>query len=521
MGDLNAEATFEASLDENWDIDAKPPLLRTGDGTETIDGSNEGRERGPQEGIEGTSEGGTDTLSEDPLQVETTSSSESDLPEESPSLFERYREVLLEIHRAVQEAEREVHDATQEADKAVAREASLFLKNACSILVCWGCDIRVETDSLKTIQGSMLSLAIRSIFENIKSHLQTFARASAFHESKSQLELLNDISHLKDYANSIRMSQAVNSRRGPYDGIRERVELLAKQEFQTHPSYSAPPTREKILSLNSGVDPTYPDVLEHDPDVTSSQLSEVQDPEVTSLRLLEADADLLVTAASSTNQPDVGRNTEAIPLQPIIDERLSIVPSPSSTYREYTAHNPQVVSSRPTREQDVSLGPAPPYTSNRDMKPRQEVKSGRQSGGGKQTISIMANNTGNGPITRFQDVQVHQDSMLDCCLISKSSATTLLGECKAEPVDLTVSGDGGRVFSCSHKFEARWCYKGVPYTQPVTLFIAPDLGEGAIFPESLISRISSSGAPLAPVEFRPRNQSMFAQLSFCSMTAQG
>jgi hypothetical protein len=133
----------------------------------------------------------------------------------------------------------------------------------------------------------------------------------------------------------------------------------------------------------------------------------------------------------------------------------------------------------------------------------------------------MANNTGNGPITRFQDVQVHQDSMLDCCLISKSSATTLLGKCEPEPVDLTVSGDGGREFSCSHKFQARWCYKGDPYTQPVTLFIAPDLGDGAIFPESLISMISSSGAPLAPVEFRPRNQSMFGQLSFCSMTAQG
>jgi len=104
-------------------------------------------------------------------------------------------------------------------------------------------------------------------------------------------------------------------------------------------------------------------------------------------------------------------------------------------------------------------------------------------------------------------VQVHQDSTLECCLVSESSATTLLGECKPEPVDLQiVSGNGGRVFNCSQKFEARWCYKGEPYTQPVTLFIAPGLRDGAIFPESLISGISSSGAPLAPVGFRPKNQ---------------
>jgi hypothetical protein len=151
----------------------------------------------------------------------------------------------------------------------------------------------------------------------------------------------------------------------------------------------------------------------------------------------------------------------------------------------------------------------------------QEV-TGRQSGGGKQTISIMANNKGNGPITRFRDVQVHQDSMLDCCLVSESSATTLLGECEPETISpQTVPWSGGRAFSCSKKFEARWCYKGEPYTQPVTLFITPGLRDGAIFPESLISRTSSSGAPLAPVEFRPKNQSMFAQLSFCLMTTQG
>jgi hypothetical protein len=148
--------------------------------------------------------------------------------------------------------------------------------------------------------------------------------------------------------------------------------------------------------------------------------------------------------------------------------------------------------------------------------------TGRQSGGGNQTISIMANNTGNGPITRFQDVQVRQDSMVDCCLVSESSATTLLGECEPEPVALrTVSGSGDRAFSCSLKFEARWCYKGEPYTQPVTLFIAPDLGDGAIFPENLMSRISSSRVALAPVESRPKNQSMFAQLSFCLMATQG
>jgi hypothetical protein len=148
--------------------------------------------------------------------------------------------------------------------------------------------------------------------------------------------------------------------------------------------------------------------------------------------------------------------------------------------------------------------------------------TGRQSGGGNQAISIMANNTGNGPITRFQDVQVHQDSMVDCCLVSESSATTLLGKCKPESVALrTVSGSGGMEFSCSQKFEARWCYKGEPYTQPVTLFIAPGLRDGAIFPKNLISRISSSGVPLAPVEFRPKNQSMFAQLSLCLMATQG
>jgi hypothetical protein len=146
----------------------------------------------------------------------------------------------------------------------------------------------------------------------------------------------------------------------------------------------------------------------------------------------------------------------------------------------------------------------------------------RQSGDGNQTILIMANNTGNGPITRFQPVQVHQDSMVDCCLVSPSSANTLLGGCKPESIDLRiVPASGGRAFSCSLRFEARWCYKGVPFSQPVTLFIAPGLSDGAIFPDNLISRISSPGVPLAPVEPRPKNQGMFGQLSFRLMATQG
>src|SRR5882757_3736999 len=123
----------------------------------------------------------------------------------------------------------------------------------------------------------------------------------------------------------------------------------------------------------------------------------------------------------------------------------------------------------------------------------------------------MANKKGPGPPTRYEDVQMDEDSGVDCCLVSRSTADRLLGECVPEALTphRVVVTSNGKTYNCSHKFHARWCWKSVPYTRAVTLFIAPGLEKEAIFSQDQLAQTKSSGGPIAPVEFRPPKQGLF------------
>ncbi|KIX09326.1 uncharacterized protein Z518_00405 [Rhinocladiella mackenziei CBS 650.93] len=133
---------------------------------------------------------------------------------------------------------------------------------------------------------------------------------------------------------------------------------------------------------------------------------------------------------------------------------------------------------------------------------------------GTRTVSIMANKKGPGPPTRYEDGQMHRDSGVDCCVVSKSTADRLLGGCAPESLahDRIVSTSSGQTYTCSHKFDARWCWKSKPSSRAVTLFIAPGLEKEAVFSEDQGAETSSSGGPIAPVECRPPKPGMFVHV---------
>jgi len=115
-----------------------------------------------------------------------------------------------------------IRDAEDEGEVADARSAKVLLENGRSLLICFGCDIRIETGSLKDCQGTIFTLALQSILRKVLSKFRTHEEFD-YPPSDVRDDILRDVHSLKDLVNPIRMSQAISSGRGPFDDLREKI----------------------------------------------------------------------------------------------------------------------------------------------------------------------------------------------------------------------------------------------------------------------------------------------------------
>jgi hypothetical protein len=118
-------------------------------------------------------------------------------------------------------------------------------------------------------------------------------------------------------------------------------------------------------------------------------------------------------------------------------------------------------------------------------------------------VEIMANKKGNGRNTRYREVKMREDSKVDLCLVSETTAQKLLEDGKPEPCGpITVVLSDGKTYQCVARFEARWCEKANPESDKITLYVAQGINDMAIFPKN--KRLSKSGSTIAPIEGKPR-----------------
>src|ERR1700744_4612117 len=91
---------------------------------------------------------------------------------------------------------------------------------------------------------------------------------------------------------------------------------------------------------------------------------------------------------------------------------------------------------------------------------------------GNKWIEIMANKKGNGRNTRYQNVQMREDASVDRHLVSEKVANALLADGKPESITPeSVQLNDGKSYRCTAKFNARWCRKGDPLSEPITLYV--------------------------------------------------
>lgn len=150
------------------------------------------------------------------------SSSGSELSLPMYTLTQLYQGTLDDLKQCLQKVANLSLDPKLEK---VYRYAKSSLGDCHSSLICWGCDIRIETDSLKHVEGTIFDLTIRSCFSRITDLLQQLRKNFA---DPADLDDLNTaISSLKEFVGPIRTSQALNSGQGPLDGMAKKLNDLA------------------------------------------------------------------------------------------------------------------------------------------------------------------------------------------------------------------------------------------------------------------------------------------------------
>jgi hypothetical protein len=269
---------------------------------------------------------------------EMLSSSSSELSEPTEAtLKERYQNVLKHIDRAIDYAEMKIEGAESEEDVAAERSAKLLLENGRSILICWGCDIRIETGSLKDIQGTIFALALQSIFRNITTKFQAYEALG--YPPDIEGDILQDIYSLKDFVNPIRMSQAVFSGRGPFDDMRKKIHQVAQSEAvrdgEDEPSISQPLNLPSHPRRRASLSELLP--LELDPNNLQEENLNVREVPPISRHFAKYNGHpVLVEPAGESASATEGRPINGESVKPSIytsHHRMDPLPRPTSPHR--------------------------------------------------------------------------------------------------------------------------------------------------------------------------------------------
>lgn len=165
----------------------------------------------------------------DQLASETNlqTTSESEPCDDNLSLAELYQAVLCRLQKAIGNAMNRAGKKGDHADTIIIRDANTFLENTRSVLIAWGCDVRIEKNSLKYIEDTIFDIAIRSILDDILSLVGIYEASRDFKDTAARDELWQSVRNLEDFVNPIRMSQAIESESGPLDGMIRKINQLA------------------------------------------------------------------------------------------------------------------------------------------------------------------------------------------------------------------------------------------------------------------------------------------------------
>ena len=88
------------------------------------------------------------------------------------SLTDQYRQTLRLWQHAVRMFDRESRVGGAVENEPGLREAKRFLVNSLSIFMTWGCDIRVETNSLDATENTISGIEIQTIFDDIAANIE-------------------------------------------------------------------------------------------------------------------------------------------------------------------------------------------------------------------------------------------------------------------------------------------------------------------------------------------------------------
>lgn len=138
-------------------------------------------------------------------------------------------------------------DAMTEEHQTGCRNTNLLLVDAKSLIINWGCDLRIETKSLDHINDTGTALLLQRRFETFCNLLEEFQGLETFLDLQRPSELLENMSNLRTFVNPIRMSQAVSTGEGPLDGMLEEISKISNNHRLSVPSQ--PPFEPTPLQL--------------------------------------------------------------------------------------------------------------------------------------------------------------------------------------------------------------------------------------------------------------------------------
>jgi len=158
--------------------------------------------------------------------------------------------------KALDSAYQHVLDCVQKSFNANGKDAKTFLSDLQSAMICWGCDIRVETDSLESIRGTMFESVIRSTFDRMMVLLQQYEGNGSSEDLALQTELEHCARRLESFVSPIRMSQVIETGNGPLDGMRRKItELSELPKKQSDLEIRTKPPRREMYIIARGDNP--------------------------------------------------------------------------------------------------------------------------------------------------------------------------------------------------------------------------------------------------------------------------
>ncbi|MCJ1436914.1 hypothetical protein MMC27_006297 [Xylographa pallens] len=187
--------------------------------------------------------------------VDDSSSDESDTRSLSSTPIDKFSEVTSAFEYII-DLLRSEPPTTRDHPKDRLRQAEKLCQNLLSMVLAWGCDIRIDGDNLDDYKDTIIGYVVQTSLGQIGSGLRSMVlrEATAISVDLDRLlapsfrvELLDSISCLQSQVKAIRMSQAMKYGSGPLDGLAKGVEMMSQQYTTKQPAVESEDSSEPII----------------------------------------------------------------------------------------------------------------------------------------------------------------------------------------------------------------------------------------------------------------------------------